>query len=82
MKIGISTASLYPMETEKALEFLGVNGIPVTEVFFNSPSELEDDFTDKLLEIKQKYDIEIASVHPCGSVGEPYFLFSGYKRRY
>lgn len=82
MKIGISTASLYPMETEKALEFLGLNGIPVTEIFFNSPSELEDDFTDKLLEIKQKYDIEIASVHPCGSVGEPYFLFSGYKRRY
>lgn len=82
MKIGISTASLYPLETEKALEFLGKNGIPVTEIFFNSPSELDDDFTDKLLEIKQRYGIEVVSVHPCGSVGEPYFLFSEYKRRY
>ena len=82
MKIGISTASLYPLETEKALEFLGQNGISVTEIFFNSPLELEDDFTDKLLEIKQKYEIEVVSVHPCGSVGEPYFLFSDYIRRY
>lgn len=82
MKIGISTASLYPLETEKALEFLGANGIPVTEIFFNSPSELEDGFTDKLRSIKEKYGIEVASVHPCGSVGEPYYLFSGYQRRY
>ena len=82
MKIGISTASLYPMETEKAFELLGRNGIPVTEIFFNSPSELREDFTDKLLKTKEKYGIEVASVHPCGSVGEPYFLFSEYLRRY
>lgn len=82
MKIGISTASLYPLETEKSLEFLCENGIPVTEVFFNSPSELSDDFVIKLKRLSQTYGVEISSIHPCGSVGEPYFLFSEYERRY
>ena len=82
MKIGISTASLYPLETEKALEFLCQNGIPVTEIFFNSPSEMDPSFVKGLNSLAKTYGVEIASVHPCGSVGEPYFLFSGYERRY
>lgn len=82
MKLGISTAALYPLETEKALEFLGEHKIPVTEIFFNSHGELEEEFTDILNSIRLKYNIEINSVHACGSVGEPYYLFSGYERRY
>ena len=82
MKIGISSASLYPLETEKALEFLCKNEIPVTEIFFNSPSELEPCFVKELSRLAKTYGVEVASVHPCGSVGEPYFLFSGYERRY
>ena len=82
MKIGISSASLYPLETEKALEFLGQNGITATEIFFNSPSELEVDFVKELDRIRRYFGIDIVSLHPCGSVGEPYFLFSGYERRY
>ncbi len=82
MKIGISTSSLYPLETEKSLEFLCQNGIPVTEVFFNSPSELRPSFVRELSSLAKTYGVEVASVHPCGSVGEPYFLFSGYERRY
>ncbi len=82
MKIGISSASLYPLETEKALDFLGKNGVTTTEIFFNSPSELEVDFIKELDRIRKHYGIEIVSLHPCGSVGEPYFLFSGYERRY
>lgn len=82
MKLGISTAALYPLETEKALEFLGENKIPVTEIFFNSHGELQEEFTDILNSIRLKYNIEINSVHACGSVGEPYYLFSGYERRY
>ncbi len=81
MKIGISTSSLYPLETEKALEFVCKNNIPVTEIFFNSPSELEPEFVKKLAETARAYGTEISSVHPCGSVGEPYFLFSEYTRR-
>lgn len=82
MKLGISTAAFYPLETEKALEFLGQNGVPVTEIFFNCHSELEDDFLELLDSIAKKYNIEINSVHACGSVGEPYYLFSEYERRY
>ena len=82
MKIGISSASLYPLETEKALEYLGKSGVEVTEIFFNSPSELDPEFIAELKRIKEYYGIEIKTVHPCGSVGEPYFLFSGYDRRY
>jgi sugar phosphate isomerase/epimerase len=82
MKIGISSASLYPLETEKALDFLGENGVEVTEIFFNSPSELNREFIAELRKIREYHGIEVCSVHPCGSVGEPYFLFSGYPRRY
>ena len=82
MKIGISNACLYPMETEKSLELLGENGIRVTEIFFNSPSELKPQFIAELDKIRRRYGIEINSIHPCGSVGEPYYLFSGYERRY
>lgn len=82
MKFGISTASLYPLETEKALEFLGKNNVAVTELFFNSPRELEPEFITLLDKIRTHYGIQIVSVHPCGSVGEPYFMFSNYTRRY
>lgn len=82
MKIGISSASLYPLETEKALEFLGESGVTTTEIFFNSPCELEEKFVKELDRIRRHYGIDVVSLHPTGSVGEPYFLFSGYQRRY
>lgn len=82
MKIGISSASLYPLETEKALEFLGKSGVTTTEIFFNSPCELEEDFVKELDRIRRHYGIDVVSLHPTGSVGEPYFLFSGYQRCY
>ncbi len=82
MRLGISSASLYPMNTEEALKFLGENGVKTTEIFFNSPSELMPEFTAELCKIREFYGIEVASVHPCDSVGEPYFLFSDYVRRY
>lgn len=82
MKLGISIASLYPMETEKSLDYLGEHGVSVTEIFFNSPCELQTDFVAELDRIRNKHSIEIASVHPCGSLAEPYLLFSDYKRRY
>ena len=33
MKLGISTASLYPLETEKALTELCKSGVKYTEIF-------------------------------------------------
>ena len=44
MSVGISTACFYPAATEEALRCVAEAGAKVTEVFFNSPSELEPDF--------------------------------------
>lgn len=78
---GISTACLYPLKTEKALSFLCKENVPVTEIFFNSHEELKPDFVKMLKDIADSHGTKINSVHPCGSVGEPYFLFSEYDRR-
>lgn len=50
MRIGASTACLYPMETEKAVATLIENGFRIIEIFFNSFSELEPEYLEKLNE--------------------------------
>lgn len=82
MKLGVSTASYYPLETELALDKIGKSGIKNTEVFFNCVSELKDSFIDILLEIKEKYGLNIASVHPTMSLAESFMIFSAYERRF
>lgn len=82
MKIGISTASFYPIETEIALEEVGKTGASVTEIFFNATSELKSSFIDILYDIKKHYNIEIASVHPTMSLAESFMFFSAYERRF
>ena len=57
MKAGVSTACLYPMQTEEALETLAKMGIKTLEIFFNAPSELSKPFLRNLREIKTKYSI-------------------------
>ncbi|MBR4073540.1 MAG: sugar phosphate isomerase/epimerase [Clostridia bacterium] len=81
MKMGISTASLYPLETECALELLGKSGIKYTEIFFNCVSELKPDFITLLKKIKDEYGMEICSIHPTMSLAESFMLFSAYDRR-
>ena len=76
MKTGISTASLYPLETEIALETLGKAGVKYTEIFFNCVSELKPDFISLLKEIKNKYGIKVCSIHPTMSLAESFMLFS------
>jgi len=81
MKTGISTASLYPLETEIALETLGKAGVKYTEIFFNCVSELKPSFISLLNNIKNEYGIEICSIHPTMSLAESFMLFSAYDRR-
>ena len=82
MKIGISTASYYPMETELALEEIGKSGVKTTEIFFNAKCELKSSFIDILANIKDKYGMEITSVHPTMSLAESFMIFSAYERRF
>lgn len=82
MRLGISTASLYPMRTEEALALLGEAGVRVTEIFFNSQSELSPDFLARLLRIRDRYGMTVRAVHPFTSGFEPFLLFSEYVRRF
>lgn len=82
IKLGVSTASFYPLETENALKEIGEYGIKTTEVFFNAPSELKDSFIDIIEDIKDSYGIEIAAIHPTMSLAESFMIFSNYQRRY
>lgn len=81
-KIGVSSSCLYPLETEKSLEFLGKSGVKYAEIFFNASCELEDDFVRLLDKIRREYGMEITSIHPTMSLAESFMLFSAYERRY
>lgn len=82
LRFGISSASLYPEITEKAVEQLGEAGIKNTEVFINTTSELKPEFIDILNSLKQNYSMNILSIHPFSSVHEPFMIFTDYERRY
>ena len=82
MKLGISTACFYPLETEKALEAVAKSGTKYTEIFFNSTCELSDSFVGELAKIREEYGITVTSVHPTLSLAESFMLFSDYRRRF
>ncbi|MBQ2775403.1 MAG: sugar phosphate isomerase/epimerase [Clostridia bacterium] len=82
MALGISTACFYPVPTEEALLEVAKTGAKVTEVFFNSPSELEQSFLKELFKIKEENGIRVKSLHPFSSFAEGYKLFSHYERRF
>ncbi|MBQ4154332.1 MAG: sugar phosphate isomerase/epimerase [Clostridia bacterium] len=82
MKLGISTASLYPLETEIALEEIAKQGVTATEIFYNSDIERKNYFTDLAANIKESYGINITALHPMLSFAEPYMIFSEYTRRF
>ena len=67
MTIGVSTACLYPMETEKALRALGESGVQNVEIFLKSWSELSPAFRDALTGIRCPYHMRVVSVHPFAS---------------
>lgn len=78
---GISTACLYPQETEQALRLLTDRGVIATEVFFNAFSELEPAYLKRLAAMVRESGIRVLSVHPFTSGFEPLLLFSDYRRR-
>jgi sugar phosphate isomerase/epimerase len=81
MKIGVSTASLYPLYTEEALLTVARLGAKNIEIFLNSVTELEGKVFSDLQSIVKEYELNIMSVHPFSSPLETLFLFSSYDRR-
>ncbi len=82
INIGVSSSCLYPLYTEKALEFLGKSGVKTVEIFINALCELRPEFVKELKQIKQEYGISVSSIHPTMSLAESFMLFSAYERRY
>lgn len=81
MKIGVSTASLYPLHIEDAFAKLAEMGIKTAEVFANSTCEAREPFVSQICELRDKNAMQITSFHPFSSPMESVFLFSTYDRR-
>ena len=82
MEIGISTASFYPMDTYKALEHIADFGVKTAEIFFNTFSELEPPYINRIKSLAEENNIKITSIHPFTSGMESFMLFSQYKARF
>ncbi len=81
-RLGISSACFYPQTTEDSFLKLCDAGIKCIELFFNSPSEIENEYVNQLVKWKTDYNVDIPSVHPFMSFAESFFLFSSYERRF
>ena len=82
MRIGMSSSCFYPEETEASLRRVGEAGAKTAEIFFNSPGELQGDLLRELCAIRDRYGMEIVSIHPFMSFTEGFWLFSEYERRF
>jgi sugar phosphate isomerase/epimerase len=82
MYVAISTACLYPLQTEIAMQTLLEQGFRHFEVFANSESELNNEFIEMLKLTLNKYDAYVYSVHLYTSGFEPVMFFSNYPRRF
>lgn len=81
METGISAASLYPLETEKALVRLSALGFSLFEIFCNSFYEFSPEYCAQLNALQQAHGFRIRSVHPFTSALESMLLFERYERR-
>ena len=82
MKIGISTANLYPMNIEDTFAYLESQGAREAEIFVNTTSEVTKSFATMLKDRANAAGMHIRSLHSYTSCFEPYMLFSQYERRF
>lgn len=81
METGISSACLYPWETERALQTLLDLGFRRFEVFLNCWEEMCPPFLARLRALGDAYGASFSSVHPFTSAMESNLLFGDYPRR-
>lgn len=81
MLVGVSSACLYPMKTENAVETLLLSGVKNLEIFFNSYQELQPDFLRLLRNKLDAAGARVLSIHPFTSAFEHMLFFSSYSRR-
>lgn len=81
MKIGISTASFYPMLLEEGIALAAELGYRRVELFVNADSEYEPEFCRERRRQLDDLGIQVVSLHPYTSAMEGHLLFSDYPRR-
>ncbi len=79
MRIGISSAVLYPEPSENAMEALINSGFDVFEFFYNCDEEISLPFIEKMKSFCEK--ASFVSIHPYTAFAEGVFFFSAYERR-
>ncbi|MBE7000937.1 MAG: sugar phosphate isomerase/epimerase, partial [Ruminococcaceae bacterium] len=78
---GFSTASLYPMEPEKAALVAYDTGFRDLEVFVNCEYEQSQAYIDLLRRLLEEREMRVHSFHPYLAGTEFFILFSEYDRR-
>lgn len=81
MKVGVSTACLFPVDLEQALQHLAEQGIDFCECFFNTPSELKADSLHRMKTLADSHGMSISSIHSFHSEMETFYFFTNYKNR-
>lgn len=79
MRIGISSAVLYPEYSEIAMEKLINSGFDLFEFFYNCDEEISLPFIEKIKNFCDK--ASFVSIHPYTAFAEGVFFFSTYERR-
>lgn len=82
MHCGVSTASLYPMNTKDALIKIGENGVKHCEIFVNTISEVKAPYLKELNTIANNFKLTIDSLHPFTCAFDPFMMFTGYEQRF
>ncbi len=82
MNIGVSTACFYPEELESSFTNLLENDVKLFEIFFNTFSEIQSPFINRILKKMQKYNAVAKSMHPFTSGYESFLLFTDYEKRF
>lgn len=82
MKVGVSSACLYPMLTERSIKTLLEMGIHEFEIFFNTFCELSKPYLKDLRKMLRSQGGKVYSIHPFSSAMEPFMFFSDYERRF
>lgn len=82
MKVGISTACLYPALLEDSFSALLRLGFREFEIFVNTFSEMKPDFVRELRARAEDTGSRVKSLHPFTSGYESFLLFSDYERRF
>ncbi len=81
-RVGISTATLYPMLTEQALLSLCKRRVECVEIFINTECELERTYLKELKSMLKEYNVSVRAIHPFTCELESMMLFTHYPRRF